>query len=474
MVEAWKALLDACDGRRKRLEETADKFRFFTMVRDLMAWMESTIQQIETQEKPRDVSSVELLMKYHQGIMSEIDQRGPKFSECEEHGKALLARKHKDSVEISIKLSQQREKRKEMMIKWEDRWDWLRLLLEVCQFARDASVAESWLVAQEPYVASKDLGQTVDEVEKLLKRHEAFEKSTATWEERFSALERLTTLELLELRKQQQEMQQIVTEEQQRSQMESRREDTGFAEDSSQLYTIEEQTLPASGAVVEPSSGQLEGTAGDSTMPMLSEMQGAGLHEASSLELLDASVSGQTPREGEIRATTLPAEPLSAKAVLQEGMLGRKHDLEAAGKKTSNRSWNNLYCVLKPGQLSVYKDAKSISHGSTYHGEDPLSLCNANCEVLTNYKKKKHVFKLRLGDGSEYLFQCKEKKELDLWTQAMEKAVKPLAQEEVGSSGSAGARAYSLPPPSSSATPEPAKDKKDKERKGFSRFAKKK
>uniref|UniRef100_A0A8K9VA13 Spectrin beta chain n=1 Tax=Oncorhynchus mykiss TaxID=8022 RepID=A0A8K9VA13_ONCMY len=401
VVEAWKALLDACDGRRRRLEETADKFRFFTMVRDLMAWMESTIQQIETQEKPRDVSSVELLMKYHQGIMSEINQRGPKFSECEEHGKALLARKHKDSVEISIKLSQQREKRKEMMIKWEDRWDWLRLLLEVCQFARDASVAESWLVAQEPYVASKDLGQTVDEVEKLLKRHEAFEKSTATWEERFSALERLTT--------------------------------------------------PASGAVVEASSGQLEGTAGDSTMPMLSEMQEAGLQEASSLELLDASVSGQTLREGEIRATTLPAEPLSAKAVLQEGMLGRKHDLEAAGKKTSNRSWNNLYCVLKPGQLSVYKDAKSISHGSTYHGEDPLSLGNASCEVLTNYKKKKHVFKLRRGSR-----------------------MKPLAQEEVGPSGSAGARAHSLPPPSSSTTTEPAKDKKDKEKRGFSRFTKKK
>lgn len=50
------------------------------------------------------------------------------------------------------------------------------------------------MIAQEPYVASKDVGQTVDEVEKLLKRHEAFEKSTATWEERFSALERLTTV----------------------------------------------------------------------------------------------------------------------------------------------------------------------------------------------------------------------------------------------------------------------------------------
>lgn len=67
-------------------------------------------------------------------------------------------------------------------------------VLEVCQFARDASVAEAWLIAQEPYVTSRDLGFTVDQVEKLLKRHEAFEKSTATWEERFSALERLTTV----------------------------------------------------------------------------------------------------------------------------------------------------------------------------------------------------------------------------------------------------------------------------------------
>ncbi|KAJ7990853.1 hypothetical protein DPEC_G00291220 [Dallia pectoralis] len=477
VVEAWKALLDACDGRRKSLEETAEKFRFYTMVRDLMAWMESTIKQIETQEKPRDVSSVELLMKYHQGIRSEIDQREPKFADCVEHGKALLARKHKDFADIKEKLFQLLEKKKEMMTKWEDRWDWLRLLLEVCQFARDASVAEAWLVAQEPYVVSKDLGQTVDEVEKLLKRHEAFEKSTATWEERFSALERLTTLELLELRKQQQEMQQFILEEQQRSKMESRREDTGFAEDSSQLYTVEEQSLSGSGAAVEPSSGQLEEAAGDSTVPMVSEMQDAGLHEAGSQDLLGVSVSGHTPREAELRATTLPAETLSAKSVLQQGMLGRKHDLEAAGKKASNRSWNNLYCVLKPGQLSVYKDAKSFGHGSTYHGEDPLLISNAIWEVLTNYKKKKHVFKLRLEDDSEYLFQCKDEEELGCWGQAMLTAVLPGASEESELSGSSGPWARSLPPPSSSTTlttPEPAKEKKDKEKKGFSRFAKKK
>uniref|UniRef100_A0A672SYS1 Spectrin beta chain n=1 Tax=Sinocyclocheilus grahami TaxID=75366 RepID=A0A672SYS1_SINGR len=423
VVEAWNGLLAACAGRRKQLEDTADKFRFFTMVRDLLAWMESIIQQIETQEKPRDVSSVELLIKYHQGIRAEIETRGPKFNQCVELGRALLERKHKDSAEIKEKLMQLAEKRKEMMLKWDERWEWLRLLLEVCQFARDASVAEAWLIAQEPYVASRDLGETVDEVEKLLKRHEAFEKSTATWEERFSALERLTTLELLEIRKQQQDIEQYRQE----------------------------------------AEKEIDGTAGDSTVPLISEMQ-----ESGSLEL-DPSTSIQVTKETE-KAATLPTESSQVQSALMEGPLSRKHEMEGPNKKASNRSWNNIYCVLKPGQLSVYKDAKSFSHSVTYHGEEPLNLTNASCEILTNYKKKKQVFKLRLEDGSEYLFQCKDEEELQNWTQATEQAAQAVTAEPVA--GPSGVKAQSLPPPSSSTLEVPS-TKKEKEKR-FSLFAKKK
>uniref|UniRef100_A0AAQ4RED3 Spectrin beta chain n=1 Tax=Gasterosteus aculeatus aculeatus TaxID=481459 RepID=A0AAQ4RED3_GASAC len=366
VVEAWKGLLDACDGRRAQLVDTAEKFRFFTAVRDLMAWMESIIQQIETQEKPRDVSSVELLQKYHQGIRSEIEAREAKFTDCMELGKALLTRKHRDSAEIKEKLVQLIEKRKEMMFKWDDRWDWLRLLLEVCQFARDASVAEAWLIAQEPYVSSRDLGRTVDEVEKLLKRHEAFEKSTATWEERFSALERLTTV----------------------------REPF---QTLNNVYT----------------SGSNETCRFTPQLAVMRHVDASG-----SLEL-EPSVSVATPTEPE-RAATMPVEPHRAQAVLQEGTLSRKHAVEGSGKKTSNRSWNNLYCVLKPGQLSAYKDAKSFGHGVTFHGEDPLSLSSATWEFLTR---------------PESIFHLK-REELQRWSQAMEKAVQPLAAaEEAAASG---------------------------------------
>lgn len=55
-------------------------------------------------------------------------------------------------------------------------------------------MAEAWLTAQEPFISSNELGGSVDEVEQLIRRHEAFRKAAATWEERFSSLRRLTTV----------------------------------------------------------------------------------------------------------------------------------------------------------------------------------------------------------------------------------------------------------------------------------------
>ena len=78
--------------------------------------------------------------------------------------------------------------------RWEERWEHLQLILEVYQFARDAAVAEAWLLAQDPYLKSEEYGHTIDEVENLIKKHEAFEKAASAQEERFAALERLTTV----------------------------------------------------------------------------------------------------------------------------------------------------------------------------------------------------------------------------------------------------------------------------------------
>lgn len=51
--------------------------------------------------------------------------------------------------------------------------------------------------------------------------------------------------------------------------------------------------------------------------------------------------------------------------------------------------------MLRNSELTFYKDAKSLALGVPYHGEEPFRLKNALCEVAADYKKKKHVFKLR-------------------------------------------------------------------------------
>lgn len=51
--------------------------------------------------------------------------------------------------------------------------------------------------------------------------------------------------------------------------------------------------------------------------------------------------------------------------------------------------------MLRNSELTFYKDAKNVALGAPYHGEEPLALRHAVCEIAANYKKKKHVFKLR-------------------------------------------------------------------------------
>uniref|UniRef100_A0A8C0FT10 Spectrin beta chain n=1 Tax=Bubo bubo TaxID=30461 RepID=A0A8C0FT10_BUBBB len=447
VLEAWKALLDACEGRRVRLVDTGDKFRFFSMVRDLMLWMEDVIRQIEAQEKPRDVSSVELLMNNHQGIKAEIDARNDSFTTCIELGKSLLARKHYASEEIKEKLLQLTEKRKEMIDKWEDRWEWLRLILEVHQFSRDASVAEAWLLGQEPYLSSREIGQSVDEVEKLIKRHEAFEKSAATWDERFAALERLTTLELLEVRRQQEE-------EERKRQPPTPEPSPKVAEDVAETTETNEMV---NGAAEQRTSSK----------------------ESSPVPSPTADRRAKTAIQAQT-AATLPAKTQEIPSAQMEGFLHRKHEWETHSKKASSRSWHNVYCVINNQEMGFYKDSKAAASGIPYHSEIPVSLKEAVCEIAVDYKKKKHVFKLRLTDGNEYLFQAKDDEEMNTWIQAITSAIS-LDKIEVSpttQSTPASSRAQTLPA-SVTITSEssPGKREKDKEKdkeKRFSLFGKKK
>uniref|UniRef100_A0A8C2E4M4 Spectrin beta chain n=1 Tax=Cyprinus carpio TaxID=7962 RepID=A0A8C2E4M4_CYPCA len=410
VTEAWEGLQSATQARRLLLLDTVEKFRFLNMVRDLMLWMEGINLQIQSHDSPRDVSSAGLVIANHQDIKSEIETRADSFTACSEMGRTLINNNHYASDEIQEKLDQLQAKRTEINQKWQEKMDHLQIVLEVLQFSRDASMAESWLVGQEPLVRGAELGSNVDEVESLIKRHEAFEKLAAGWEDRFTQLEKLTT------------------------EIQRRREEEERA-----------RRPPTPPPVEEVVQSEINDSAGSESESVNGPGRDSGLDSASRQD-----PSATLPGRGGAEAAT----------ETMEGILCRKQEMESHNKKAATRSWQNVYCILRKGSLGFYKDNKSASNGIPYHGEVPISLSEAVCEVAHDYKKRKHVFKL------------------SSWIQAIQSTLSSTERSPGGTRGLS--RAMTMPPMSPSSGDAGGvtmrnKDGKERDReKRFSFFGKKK
>uniref|UniRef100_A0A8C2DTI3 Spectrin beta chain n=1 Tax=Cyprinus carpio TaxID=7962 RepID=A0A8C2DTI3_CYPCA len=438
VMQAWKELLISCEDCRMQITTATDKLRFFGMVRDQLMWMESIICQIGTGEKPRDVSSVEVLMNYHQSLKSEVEARNKSVLQCIEMGKTLLA---------AQKLEKVLAKQQELTEKWDKHWEELQHMLEVHQFAQEAVVAEAWLTAQEPFLSSKELGGSVDEVEQLIRRHEAFRKAAATWEERFSSLRRLTTVE--KIKAEQSKLpptpllgRKVFLDPQDsspaRSSPSSIIRQTIYEQGEPRLERIIPQPSPSSvarrlGSTVASYTPIMNGAAtyhlqearntgivgvaaglGTSMEHKVTQLRARGEvprlpngfpEKTSRLDRPRArdrpkprrrprpkEPAGETRRSRSAPAQSSPPVPQPPTHTAQrEGFLFRKIDIEGQ-KKSSNRSWVNLYCVLNKGELGFYKDAKNTS--TPYNNEPLINLSRCACDINSGYKKKKNVFTL--------------------------------------------------------------------------------
>ncbi|XP_074669995.1 LOW QUALITY PROTEIN: spectrin beta chain, non-erythrocytic 2-like, partial [Strix aluco] len=481
--EAWARLRGCSQTRRRRLLEAVEQFRFLRAARDLLLWMDGVRLQIEAQERPRDVSAADLVIKNHQSIKAEVEARADSFDACVAMGTALLGRGHHAADKISEQLSQLQERRRDIGTRWQDKMDWLQLVLEVLVFGRDASMAEAWLASQEPLLRSPELGASVAEAEQLLKRHRGFQKAAAAWEERFAALRRLTTLEEKERRRREEEEEAARKKQAPPTPPPAQAEAGGVPpsvppEAQNGVGSGEPQRTP-------PEPPALNGICPDSAAAQVPALTNGAQERGG------GPSPGGSPRRGRGRggvatsdpahAATLPPRPPPAPPSL-EGALCRKHEMEAQGKRAPNRSWQSVYCVLRGGSLSFYKDARSAGVGAPFHGEPPAPLPGARCHPALHYRKRKHVFKLGLSDGKEYLFQAKDEAEMSTWLRVIQAAAAPGPaglREAPGGGAPAGGRgvtrAMSAPPPAEGPGAPRAREGKEKEReKRFSFFKKNK
>ncbi|XP_063774891.1 spectrin beta chain, non-erythrocytic 5-like isoform X3 [Pseudophryne corroboree] len=114
-----------------------------------------------------------------------------------------------------------------------------------------------------------------------------------------------------------------------------------------------------------------------------------------------------------LEATKVPKVTWKLDFQLMEGPLEKKPILQPGGKKASCRTWGVFYAVLVRRTLCFYHDRKHST--KSFVSSTPLNLTGAVCTQESDYAKRSNCFRLRLKDGSEYLFRAPTSELLQEW-----------------------------------------------------------
>ncbi|BFZ06026.1 hypothetical protein BsWGS_09066 [Bradybaena similaris] len=191
--ENWKTLKAKAIERKTRLDDSFYLHRFLADFRDLVSWISDMKAIIATDDLAKDVAGAESLLDRHNEHKGEIDAREDSFQSTSQAGDRLVQANHFAADEVKEKLTILSNEKHSLLELWEER----RVLYEQCMdlqlFLRDTEQADTWMTKQEAFLVNDDLGDSLDSVEALLKKHGDFEKSLTAQEEKIKALDEFAT-----------------------------------------------------------------------------------------------------------------------------------------------------------------------------------------------------------------------------------------------------------------------------------------
>uniref|UniRef100_A0A671NGP8 Spectrin alpha chain, non-erythrocytic 1 n=1 Tax=Sinocyclocheilus anshuiensis TaxID=1608454 RepID=A0A671NGP8_9TELE len=192
LITNWEQIRTLAAERHARLNDSYRLQRFTADFRDLTSWVTEMKALINADELANDVAGAEALLDRHQEHKGEIDAHEDSFKSADEAGQALLNTGHYASEEVKEKVCLTLD-----LLSLLELWELRRQQYEQCMdlqlFYRDTEQVDNWMSKQEAFLLNEDLGDSLDSVEALLKKHEDFEKSLSAQEEKITALDEFAT-----------------------------------------------------------------------------------------------------------------------------------------------------------------------------------------------------------------------------------------------------------------------------------------
>uniref|UniRef100_A0A4W5NL36 Spectrin alpha, non-erythrocytic 1 n=1 Tax=Hucho hucho TaxID=62062 RepID=A0A4W5NL36_9TELE len=186
LITNWDQIRTLAAERHAHLNDSYRLQRYTADFRDLTSWVTEMKALINADELANDVAGAEALLDRHQEHKGEIDAHEDSFKATDEAGQALLNTGHYALEEV-------KEKKESLLELWEVRRQQYEQCMDLQLFYRDTEQVDNWMSKQEAFLLNEDLGDSLDSVEALLKKHEDFEKSLSAQEEKITALDEFAT-----------------------------------------------------------------------------------------------------------------------------------------------------------------------------------------------------------------------------------------------------------------------------------------
>ncbi|XP_055694009.1 spectrin alpha chain, non-erythrocytic 1 isoform X2 [Lutzomyia longipalpis] len=445
-VEAWTDLIVKTQARKEKLQQAEQLQEYFDNYRDLMAWINEQLANITAPDLATDVPSAETQIKQLEENKKEVDSRKDAFEKFYEAGKMLIDNKHFLANEVRQKVGVLEQRYNFLQHTLVERKKIYELNHDTRIFMREAETLENWINGRQSMVRDVELGDSILQIEDLIKRHDDFEKTVSAQEEKFNAVKRITMLEKL-MRKQKEEelaaqkaekerlakerLESLKQKEVQRITEERRKNEKqqvdkngptdtgagGFVNSSKSLVSIPggQETPTASPNPTAQATVQKSNSVTTFFGERLRRGSEGNIKRAESMKV-GPKVPKRTPsfttrrrahsfRKDKDNSLLPPIEV--------QGFLERKHQLQSAGKRAPVRSWKNFYTILCGQLLCFFKDEEDCYQKRA--ATAPINILNAKCEKADDYTKRKNVFRLVLMDGSEFLFLANTVHEMTDW-----------------------------------------------------------
>lgn len=174
--DMWRKVQAKAIDRRDRLENAVGEQIFTNSSKTLLGWVDSVKGQLNADETARDVKTANNLLKKHNDLAEEIKAQDDEFKELLALGKHLVT-KNPNLTEIPKMMKRLEAEQDAVHRGWAEKEKWLQQCVELQIFNREADKIDATTKAHEAYLEYSDLGNSLDDVEAILKRHTDFENT---------------------------------------------------------------------------------------------------------------------------------------------------------------------------------------------------------------------------------------------------------------------------------------------------------